>query len=132
PALTVLTGVIVSARVPGAAAYQAVAYLAAAVAVMRRGPEEFGSGPDGDLPSSTPARPAAVEPGWRREALRSWRFWSVSAPFALGLAAQVGVLTHLVALVTPTLGVGGAARAVSTTTAMAMLGRLATGFIVDR
>jgi MFS family permease len=56
----------------------------------------------------------------------------VSAPFALGLAAQVGVLTHLVALVTPALGTGGAARAVSTTTAAAVLGRLVTGFVVDR
>jgi len=53
-------------------------------------------------------------------------------PFALGLAAQVGVLTHLVALVTPALGLGGAARAVSTTTAAALLGRLATGLVVDR
>jgi MFS family permease len=56
----------------------------------------------------------------------------VSAPFALGLAAQVGVLTHLVALVTPALGAGGAARAVSATTAAALVGRLVTGFVVDR
>ena len=65
-------------------------------------------------------------------ALRTWRFWSVAAPFALGLAAQVGVLTHLVALVTPLLGAGGAARAVSVTTGAALLGRLATGLVVDR
>jgi MFS family permease len=64
--------------------------------------------------------------------LRTWRFWSVSAPFALGLAAQVGVLTHLVALVTPALGAGGATRAVSTTTAAAVVGRLVTGLLVDR
>jgi MFS family permease len=56
----------------------------------------------------------------------------VSAPFALGLAAQVGVLTHLVALVTPALGTGGVARAVSTTTTAALIGRLVTGFVVDR
>jgi MFS family permease len=56
----------------------------------------------------------------------------VSAPFALGLAAQVGVLTHLVGLVTPTLGAGGAARAVSVTTTAALLGRLVTGVVVDR
>jgi MFS family permease len=56
----------------------------------------------------------------------------VSAPFALGLAAQVGVLTHMVALVTPQLGAGGPARAVSATTAAALIGRLATGFVVDR
>jgi MFS family permease len=64
--------------------------------------------------------------------VRTWRFWSVSAPFALGLTAQVGVLTHLVALVTPMLGAGGAARAVSATTAAALIGRLVTGFVVDR
>jgi MFS family permease len=56
----------------------------------------------------------------------------VSAPFALGLAAQVGVLTHLVSLVTPALGPGGAARAVSATTAAAVVGRLLTGFVIDR
>ena len=56
----------------------------------------------------------------------------MSAPFALGLAAQVGVLTHLVSLVTPALGSGGAARAVSATTAAAVVGRLLTGFVVDR
>jgi hypothetical protein len=43
--------------------------------------------------------------------MRTWRFWSVSAPIALGLAAQVGVLTHLVAIVTPMLGASGSARA---------------------
>ncbi|HZN51563.1 MAG TPA: MFS transporter, partial [Methylomirabilota bacterium] len=42
------------------------------------------------------------------------------------------VLTHMVALVSPVLGAGGAARAVSVTTAAALLGRLATGFVVDR
>src|SRR5712691_7419277 len=50
----------------------------------------------------------------------------------LAVAAQVGVLTHLVALVTPELGAGGAARALSTTTAAAVIGRLVTGFVVDR
>jgi MFS family permease len=56
----------------------------------------------------------------------------VSAPFALGLAAQVGVLTHMVAVVTPALTAGGAARAISATTAVAVIGRLATGLVVDR
>ena len=56
----------------------------------------------------------------------------MSAPFALGLAAQVGVLTHLVALVTPTLGAGGAASVVSATMASAVIGRLATGAFIDR
>ena len=103
-----------------------------ATAVMRSGPEALGLGPDGDPPRAAPAgTPGDFPPRWRRDALRTWRFWSVSAPFALGLAAQVGVLTHLVALVTPTLGAGGAARAVSLTTAAALVGRLATGVVID-
>src|SRR5262249_30143177 len=103
------------------------------VLVRRRGPDALGLGPDGDPLSTLHARPPGTrDRRWRTDALRTWRFWSVSAPFALGLAAQVGVLTHMVALVTPTLGAGGAARAVSVTTAAALAGRLATGFVVDR
>jgi MFS family permease len=110
-----------------------VVLVAVAAGVMRRGPEELGVGPDGDPDRSTRAEPSrGGDERWRRDAVRMWRFWSVSAPFALGLAAQVGVLTHLVALVTPTLGTGGAARLVSATTAAALLGRLVTGFVVDR
>ena len=105
--------------------------LAVAVGVMRREPGELGLGPDGD-PHPAAGEPATRAPGGRGDALRTWRFWSVSVPFALGLAAQVGVLTHLVALVTPTLGTPGAARAVSTTTAAAVIGRLLTGLVVDR
>jgi MFS family permease len=115
-----------------AAVVLVVVLVTVAAAALRRGPAELGLGPDGDPGlSSTLARPRAGPPR-RGDALRTWRFWSVSVPFALGLAAQVGVLTHLVALVTPALGLGGAARAVSTTTAAALLGRLATGFVVDR
>src|SRR5215470_4664226 len=102
-----------------------------AVLVMRRGPEALGLGPDGDPLRPAPGRASGGgDRRWRSDALRTWRFWSVSAPFALGLAAQVGVLTHMVALVTPALGASGAARAVSLTTAAALVGRLATGFVV--
>ncbi|MGH7386128.1 MAG: MFS transporter [Candidatus Rokuibacteriota bacterium] len=109
-----------------------VVVLALAGGVLRRGPEELGLGPDGDPgPRARPAHSASSE-SRRRDALRTWRFWSVSAPFALGLAAQVGVLTHLVAIVLPALGPGGAARAVSLTTGAGMIGRLGTGMVVDR
>ena len=100
---------------------------------MRSGPHTRGLGRDGE--TTVAARAASHVLGERRgrgDALRTWRFWSVSAPFALGLAAQVGVLTHLVALVGPTLGAGGAARAVGVTTATALVGRLLTGVVVDR
>ena len=134
PALIPLIGALGFARALATAALVLlVTLLTVAVGVMRRSPEELGLGPDGDPVPSAPAGPSTDRgKRWRRDALGTWRFWSVSAPFALGLAAQVGVLTHLVALVTPTLEAGGAARAVSATTAAAMIGRLATGFVVDR
>jgi MFS family permease len=133
PALMVLIGQVGFARALATAAVVLLVVLTAVAAVMRRGPEAMGLGPDGDRPSAGRAPSSAtLERGWRRDAMRTWRFWSVSAPFALGLAAQVGVLTHLVALVAPMLGPGGAARAVGVTTAAALVGRLATGLVVDR
>jgi MFS family permease len=134
PALILLVGEVGFAPALVVVALLSLVVVATLAArVMRQSPEDFGLGPDGD-----PARPIRAEaaacggPHWRREAIRTWRFWSVSAPFALGLAAQVGVLTHLVALVTPAVGAGGAARVVSVTTAAALLGRLVTGVVVDR
>jgi predicted MFS family arabinose efflux permease len=134
PALIALVGRLGFARALTTAALALfVALVVIAAAVMRRGPETLGLGPDGDSPRAAPIRPpTGGAQCWRRDALGTWRFWSVSAPFALGLAAQVGVLTHLVALVAPTLGAAGAARAVSLTTAAALVGRLATGVVVDR
>ena len=39
--------------------------------------------------------PAAAAAGWTRgTALRSRKFWSVTAPFAMALTAQVGFLVH--------------------------------------
>ena len=133
PALMALVDVVGFSRALTVTALVLLAVLVViAAAVMRSGPEALGLGPDGDPPRPAPAgAPGDFPPRWRRDALRTWRFWSVSAPFALGLAAQVGVLTHLVALVTPTLGAGGAARAVSLTTAAALVGRLATGVVID-
>src|SRR5947208_1554571 len=123
---------------PITAYYVAGALLTAAIAGVyeRFGPRVVVAGGAVCMAASIAAlggvgRAADGDRRWRRDALRTWRFWSVSAPFALGLAAQVGVLTHLVALVTPALGAGGAARAVSLTTAAALVGRLATGFASD-
>jgi len=134
PALIPLIGAVGFTRALAlAAVVLLVVLVAVAACVMRRGPEGLGLGPDGDSQRVVRADPSrGGVPGRRGDALRTWRFWSVSAPFALGLAAQVGVLTHMVALVTPRLGAGGAARAVSATTAAAVIGRLATGFVVDR
>src|SRR5204862_524798 len=60
-----------------AAAVLLVMLLAVAIGVMRRAPEVFGLGPDGD-PVRPVLAPASVGRG-RGDALRTWRFWSVSA-----------------------------------------------------
>jgi MFS family permease len=79
------------------------------------------------------AEPPPAQPGWtRRTALRSFRFWTVSAPFALALLAQVGFLVHQVAFLEPTIGRVQAASAVAITTGMSILGRLALGTVIDR
>jgi len=134
PALILLIGALGFTRALATGALvMLVVLLALAGGVMRRGPEEVGLGPDGDPDPRPRAESSRRGGGHRRcDAVRTWRFWSVSAPFALGLAAQVGVLTHLVAVVLPTLGAGGAARAVSLTTAAGVIGRLGTGMVVDR
>src|SRR5438552_12859490 len=135
PVLVGLIDALGFTRALAVAAVVSLMALLVTAALMRRDPRELGLGPDGAtapvVHAEDPAAAKASQRG-RGEALRTWRFWSVSAPFALGLAAQVGVLTHLVALVTPTLGAGAAAHAVSATTAAALIGRLATGVVVDR
>ena len=70
-------------------------------------------------PALRPAVPAA--PWNAAGTLRSRAFLTVSLPFALGLLAQVGLLTHQVAFLTPTLGVAAAGWAVSLTTAAAIV-----------
>ena len=64
--------------------------------------------------------------------LRSWRFWSIALPFALALAAQVGMIVHMVSLLLPTLGPAGSATALAVTSVAAMLGRLVLAGVIDR
>jgi len=90
-----------------------------------------GGDPMRTRPSVPP--PTAQASPWRLAGtLRSWDFQTISIPFALGLAAQVGFLTHQVAYLSPNLGAAGAGWAVSVTTSAAIVGRLLVGLFVDR
>jgi MFS family permease len=68
----------------------------------------------------------------RRMLLRHFGFWTVTAPFALALLAQVGFIVHQIALLEPAMGRALAALAVAVTTTMAVIGRLCLGLVVDR
>lgn len=90
-----------------------------------------------------PPKPAMMQPGnqsaeqasdaWTRpRALRSPQFWTMTLPFAFAIGAQVGFLVHQLAFLEPKIGLQTASYAVAVTTAMAVLGRLAVGAVIDR
>ena len=117
-----------SALLLGAAAMAAV-LMPMTVAWIGRPPWVAGAGNAGA--SHAPA--AAPRSGWtRRRALRSLAFWTVTAPFALALLAQVGFLVHQIALLEPRMGRAAAGFAVAVTALAAVLGRLGLGFVIDR
>jgi len=101
--------------------------------LLARGPAALGLGPDGDAPAPRAGGQTAGEAApQRREFMRTWHFWSVALPFALGLTAQISIIIHQVSFLKPTLGTEGAAWAVSLTSVCAVVGRLGVGAFVDR
>jgi predicted MFS family arabinose efflux permease len=86
----------------------------------------------------SPANPSfdhgkpAMPPLSRMQLLRHFGFWTITAPFALALLAQVGFIVHQIALLEPMMGRALAALAVAVTTMMAVIGRLCLGLVVDR
>lgn len=84
-----------------------------------------------------PLSPKPLAAGTSRLApLRSWHFWSISAPFALMLVSQVGFLTHLVPLISTRVAAGAPVvdpgLAVGINAFMALVGRIVLGFVIDR
>ncbi|HEX2215784.1 MAG TPA: MFS transporter [Xanthobacteraceae bacterium] len=76
---------------------------------------------------------AAPPPPWSKgRALRDAGFWTIAAPFALALTAQVGFIVHQIAFLAPIIGRAGAGWAVAITTTMAVVGRVGLGFVIDR
>jgi predicted MFS family arabinose efflux permease len=102
-----------------AAAVMLVTLVPAVLVTLRRSP-----------PAAGPA-PASMA-AQRRQALGTLRYWTISLSYAMGLAAQVGVITHLVAFLVPQIGTDGAGIALSVTTLCAVLGRFYLGPAVAR
>jgi MFS family permease len=94
-------------------------------------PVEHAADPDAALQSRTAS--AAKASSFRLSTvLHSGVFITISVPFALGLTAQVGFLTHQIGFLSPMIGTVAAGWTVSLTTFAAVLGRIATGYIADR
>jgi MFS family permease len=88
-----------------------------------------------DRPGITAAHsnaPPAAAAWTRGSALRSTKFWSVAAPFAMALTAQVGFLVHQIAILQPNLGRAQAGFSVAALTIAAIIGRFGLGAFAKR
>ncbi len=122
PALVVLIGHVGFTRAMLTAAVVMVAVLVPVVMLWVRMPA---------VAVSMPISATAV--AWtRRDAMRSFPFWTVTGPFALALVAQVAFIVHQIAFMEPLVGRAQAALSVSVMTTMAVIGRLTLGAVVDR
>lgn len=115
--------------VVGAAGAVLLLPLIARILRFRR-PEEIGLQRDGHASLDEPTRPPAIAP-IATAANRPILLWSAAAAFALGLAMQIGFITHHVTLAQPLLGTEGAGFLVSATGGSAFVGRLILARIVD-
>ncbi len=99
---------------------------------LGRTPAEMGLNPDGGARAVDLAAATLRSPVSRTELLHQRRFLTLSSAFALGLFSQAGLISHLLTLLVPTLGEGGAAGAISLSTTCAVVGRLLLGVLIDR
>jgi MFS family permease len=97
--------------------------------VLGRDPAACGQWADGAAGPPPPARLPSPARG-RAALLRDARFRGLTAAFAIGLFAQMGLVTHLVSLLVPALGVQGAGLAMAGVTVFALLGRSLTGWVL--
>jgi len=104
---------------------------------LRPTPSRLGLAVDGDVaPETEPAAAysaPASDPLPLRPGIAAWRerrFATLSLAFALGLFAQIGLLTHLFSLLVPALGTAGAGLSISFVTGYAVLGRTLLGTLL--
>ena len=90
-------------------------------------PRDLGQTLDG-VSDQSASRHASGPRMSRRGLLCDRRFATISAAFALGMFAQIGLVAHLMARLSPELGAGGAAGALSLITLCAILGRTLLGW----
>ncbi|MEQ8813158.1 MAG: MFS transporter [Thalassobaculum sp.] len=109
----------------------AVTLWPAALLFLGTSPARLGLAPDGGAADRS-ARPTAGPRASTGALLRLPMLQSVMAASAIGLFAQVGFLTHQVAFLAPRLVPETLSLAVGLTTGAAIVGRVATGLVIDR
>lgn len=98
--------------------------------LFRKRPEEMGTFPDGldPVPVSNPVPSSRELTG--SELWRDFRFLTLSLGMALGLFAQIGLLSQLFSLLVPPLGAQLAGIALGVSTAAAISGRTLVGWLM--
>lgn len=96
---------------------------------LRATPAKLGVYPDGA--AAAPEAAARPQPTTTRARLfKDVRFLTISIAFALGLFAQIGLLSHLVVRLTPEVGSAAAGGMVSLATVFAVVGRTLLGWLI--
>ncbi|WP_316180216.1 MFS transporter [Bradyrhizobium sp. SZCCHNRI1009] len=93
---------------------------------FRLSPTSLGLSPDGNGVPTVVAKPTTRLS--HSSIIRMPGFLTLSAAFALGLFAQIGLLSHLVSRLTPDVGATTAGLLLSLATACAVIGRTLTGW----
>ncbi len=111
----------------------------AALFLVKQRPSDVGQFPDGRAPRREPGDPAAaalryehqMKPWTRIQAMRTVSFWALVTAFFLAMICQVAYLVHQISFLSKSLGLAGAASAVSLTAAASIAGRLILGVFID-
>lgn len=119
-----------SATSIGAALIMIVLALPAILIWVGRPPKRVLPPADADASTTPPAVQTIAQ--IRRAAFSSLPFWTITVPFALLLVAQVGFIVHQISFLDPIMGRERASIAVALMTAMAVVGRVLFGMVVDR
>ncbi len=100
--------------------------------ILARTPADVGVLPDAARPPLPTFFPPRIEqpPRTRAELLRDRRFASLSIAYAIGIFAQMGLITHLIVRLTPDLGSVLAAYCLSIATVCAIIGRFGLAWLV--
>lgn len=99
--------------------------------VLRHRPEDVGLHPDGLPPGCADTATDATD--WnRRAAMRTPALRSVMVAFSIGMAVQIGFLTHQVTLLGSSISTSAVSATVSATAVAALLGRLTLARFADR
>lgn len=111
----------------------------AALLVVKQRPSDVGQFPDGRVPRHEPDDQVTaalrydhqLKPWTRTQAMRTVAFWAIVSAFFLAMICQVAYLVHQISFLSKSLGLTGAATAVSLTAAASIAGRLILGVFID-